>query len=67
MIYDYRKIKEGKRRFNNKLIYSITHFIQNILHFFGIAWHNTYSGECTKDFNCCNKDIGRPAYFRISK
>lgn len=55
---DYRKTKEGKRRFAYPIIYKITHLFQFILWKIGIAWHNRFSGECTPDFNCCT-NIGR--------
>jgi hypothetical protein len=64
MIYNYLESKEGKRRFNNKNLYYITYMFQNVLHFIGIAWHNSYSNECTKDFNCCT-DIGKFAWLKI--
>lgn len=67
MKYDYRKSKQGKSRFKYKKIYLITNFIQRILHFIGIAWHNNYFGECTKDFNCCNDDIGKWCWLRLKK
>lgn len=53
-----RETKEGKRRFNNPAIYWLTWKWQGLLWWIGVAWHNSYSNECTKDFNCCN-DIGR--------
>jgi hypothetical protein len=45
---DYRKSKEGQRRFNNPIIYWVTWKFQSLLWWVGIAWHNPYSDECTK-------------------
>lgn len=64
---DYRYTKEGKRRFKHRYIYLFTWKLQNILWLIGIAWHNTYSNECTCDFNCCNNDLGRFKWFNIGK
>lgn len=64
---DYRKTKEGQRRFNNPIIYRITNIWQSFLWYIGIAWHNSYSNECTKDFNCCTIGIGRKVWLRIKK
>lgn len=63
---DYRKSKEGERRFNNPKIYWITRKLQSLLWYFGVALHNFYSDECTKDFNCCESSIGRYAWLRIN-
>ena len=63
---DYRKSKEGQRRFNNPIIYWITWKFQSLLWWVGIAWHNPYSDECTKDFNCCEPSIGRRAWLRFN-
>ncbi len=41
--------------------------IQSFLWWIGIAWHNSYSDECTKDFNCCNSNLGRKAWIYKSK
>ena len=65
MKYDYTKTREGLRRFANPKIYRITFRWQQFLHFIGVAWHNTYSGECTSDFNCCVPDIGRKSWVNI--
>lgn len=51
--YDYRKTKEGRRRFKYKRIYRLTVWLQWFLWKIGIPWHNTFSDECTPDFNCC--------------
>lgn len=67
MRFDYRKTKEGTRRFNNPNIYRATFYWQKILHFLGVAWHNSYSNECTSDFNCCEPSIGRKSWLRIVK
>lgn len=63
---DYRKSKEGQRRFNNPKTYWITWKFQSLLWWIGIAWHNPYSDECTKDFNCCEPSIGRRAWLRFN-
>jgi hypothetical protein len=65
MRYDYVKTKIGLRKLNNPKKYLVTYFWQCFLHFIGIAWHNSYSDECTTDFNCCNTDIGKKAWLRI--
>ena len=67
MDYDYRMEDAGKRRFGYPRIYRITLWWQRLLHFVGIAWHNTFSDECTSDFNCCVEDIGRSAWCRLGK
>ena len=64
MKYNYLETKEGKRRFNNPRIYYLTYLVQKFLYFIGIAWHNSYSNECTIDFNCCN-NIGRFKWLQI--
>jgi len=48
------------------ILYSATKLFQKILHFIGIAWHDTLFDECTKDFNCCCLGIGR-FHFNKSK
>lgn len=50
---DYRKTKEGIRRFRHAFIYKLTWLFQTALWKIGIPWHNRYSDECTPDFNCC--------------
>jgi hypothetical protein len=62
--YDYRQTKEGQRRFKTKKTYWMTNKLQSFLWWIGVAWHNTYSNECTKDFNCC-EPIGRWAWIRF--
>jgi hypothetical protein len=66
MKYDYRKTTQGIRRFKYPIIYKITNRWQYFLYFIGIAWHNSFSGECTSDFNCC-ADIGRWAWLRFKR
>ena len=63
---DYRTSKEGQRRFKNKKTYWLTWKLQSFLWKIGIAWHNPYSDECTKDFNCCEPSIGRFAWLRFN-
>lgn len=58
--------KYFKRCIEHKKIYKVTVWWQGFLHFFGIAWHNSFSDECTKDFNCCEPDIGSYAWLRVS-
>ena len=65
MKYNYPETKAGRRRFGNSKTYRLTHWLQYTLWFIGIAWHNIYSNECTKDFNCCNDDLGRIVFLRI--
>ena len=67
MQYDYRKTKEGIRRFKHSIIYCITLGWQYFLYLIGIAWHNSYSGECTPDFNCCEPNIGRWCWLNMRK
>lgn len=50
---DYRQTEAGKRRFSHPWIYRCTHLFKIALWKIGIPWHNTYSDECTPDFNCC--------------
>jgi hypothetical protein len=64
-MFNYSKTAAGKRRFNNPRIYHLTIGFQNVLHFIGIAIHNPFSDECTSDFNCCNKGLGRTAWMRF--
>lgn len=52
---DYRNSKAGARRFKYKRFYRLTVWIQTILWKLGIPWHNSFSGECTPDFNCCTR------------
>jgi hypothetical protein len=40
-------------------------FIQKTLWLAGVAVHDPIFGECTPDFNCCCKSIGRKAFIRI--
>lgn len=47
------------------LLYSATVYVQRALWFIGIAWHNSFAGECTPDFNCCETGIGRRSWIRI--
>ena len=42
-------------------------FTQRTCWWIGIAIHDPIFGECTPDFNCCCRGIGRKAYLRISK
>lgn len=64
---DYFDTIEGQRRFNNPKKYWITCKFQSFLWYIGIAWHNTYSNECTKDFNCCEHTIGRFSWLRFKQ
>lgn len=48
----------------NKTIYKLIYYYQCILHYIGIAWHNSYSNECTSDFNCCN-NIGKKSFIKF--
>ena len=41
-------------------------FLQKTLWLCGVAIHDPVFGECTPDFNCCNK-VGRKAFIRISE
>ena len=41
-------------------------FIQKTLWFCGIAVHDPIFGECTPDFNCCEK-VGGKAFIRIAQ
>ena len=41
-------------------------WIQKGLWLCGVAIHNPIAGECTPDFNCCCKGIGRKAWFRYN-
>lgn len=41
-------------------IYRLTVLFQTILWKCGIPWHNTFSDECTPDFNCCSKPSRKP-------
>ena len=43
------------------------YYLQSFLWWIGVAWHNTHSNECTKDFNCCNRDLGRKVWLRKAK
>jgi hypothetical protein len=46
------------------LLDRLTLYIQGLLWFIGIAIHNHYRNECTKDFNCCGT-CGRKAFIKI--
>lgn len=67
MLYDYRKTNAGKRRFTYPRMYWLTWKLQAVLHFFGVAWHNAFSDECTPDFNCCVPSVGHKAWLRIPR
>lgn len=56
MKYNYLETEEGVRRFKEKEIYSLTLEFQEKLKEHGVAWHNTFSDECTVDFCCCEGD-----------
>lgn len=47
------------------IILRIAKFIQKTLWICGIAVHDPIFGECTPDFNCCCKGIGRKAIVRL--
>lgn len=51
---NYLETKEAKRRFKYKKFYKLTVVFQILLWYIGIPWHNTFSDECTPDFNCCD-------------
>lgn len=55
----YKRVRVGP-------FYRLTVVWQSALWLIGIAWHNRYEDECTRDFNCCNK-IGRKSWWRINK
>ena len=46
--------------------YTLTKFIQKALWLGGVAVHDPIFGECTPDFNCCEKDIGRGTVIKLS-
>lgn len=48
-----------KKNFNYKFIKIYQYF----LWFIGIAWHDNIFNECTPDFNCCCRKIGRKAFW----
>lgn len=52
---DYRFTIEHKRAAWYPAIYRLTCWAQTILWKLGVAWHNSFSNECTPDFNCCAK------------
>ena len=56
---------ETKQKQLKPIKYWITWKIQDFLWFFGIAWHNIYFNECTKDFNCCCEKIGRFSWIKF--
>lgn len=56
MDFDYRFTLSGIRRFNSPDVYIKTVEFQNFLKENGIAWHNSFSNECTSDFSCCVGD-----------
>lgn len=64
---DYRNTIEGQRRFKYPKLYWLTCMFQASLWFLGIAWHNRYSDECTRDFNCCESSLGRFAWIRFKQ
>lgn len=53
MTYNYLESEEFKRRFENKEAYELSLKFQSDMANLGIAWHNTFSDECTVDFSCC--------------
>lgn len=55
MKFDYTKTPAGIRRFKYPRTYKLTVRLQTALWKAGIPWHNTFSDECTPDFNCCVK------------
>jgi len=65
MNYDYRLTPAGIRVSKHPRIYKLTVVGQWILYKIGIAVHNHFADECTPDFNCCEKRIGKTAWLRI--
>lgn len=53
MKFDYRETPAGKRRFKYRCLYKLTVWFQAVLWRLGIPWHNSFSDECTPNFNCC--------------
>ena len=48
-------------------ILRVTKLLQRQLWKLGIAVHDPVFGECTPDFNCCCKNIGRKVFLRIKE
>jgi hypothetical protein len=59
---EYVYFEPGK---SHPVKYRLSVWLQSILWFIGIARHNHYGNECTPDFNCCNKGLGRWCWWRI--
>ncbi len=46
-------------KYNKTLREKVSYHFQNILNKIGIAKHNNTTGECVKDFGCCEHNTGR--------
>lgn len=46
---------------------AVSAFLQYWLWIIGVAVHNPVTGECTADFNCCEKGIGKKAFIRVNE
>lgn len=62
---DFRNTNAFRRRVKAPTLYLAIVRIQTVLHGLGISVHNFWADECTPDFNCCTKDIGRKPWLRI--
>lgn len=58
--------KYGKRRLKYKKFYTFTYFLQKFLWKIGIPWHNSFSDECTPNFNCC-KNLSKVKTNKMNK
>ena len=69
--YDIRDTESFKRCIENPEVYRESIKFQNFLAQHGIAWHNTFSNECTEDFSCCEGDgqykTYLPSYYNFAK
>lgn len=48
-----------------RVLLKVVKFIQLSLWKIGVAIHDPIFGECTPDFNCCEKEIGRKSWLNI--
>lgn len=64
-LHDCRNTKTHKRRMKYPRVSSFMYWWQRFLYFrLGIAWHNSWSGECTHNFSCC-AEFGNNIWWRM--
>lgn len=55
------------KKIKNLRLYRFIKKFQKILWLLGIAWHDKIYNECTPDFNCCVKTIGKRSWLRFKQ